>query len=496
MRKNIFWSAILALSMPLSLLISCQSDDEFVSGKQEGKGASISLDVNYPEFGGNTRTSLEEIEGDMVGNWAEGDKLLITDASGNNVGSLELTDGAGTKHATFTGNLSSNVQNGSHEFTFTYLGAGVQIDEISSSTYNLDFSSQDGDYTELNRYDVFSGKGRYTVVNGTSYAEEALQFKKLLALAHFELIFPDGVSLTGENVEISGTNLKNSVDIDLTNGALKNPTNNNIIVSGTNGDFYITMIPSEDVTPTFSVNINGTEYESTLGMRTWTAGEFVRQAYKKGVPVKMEAKEDETEIKFIDLGLPSGILWADRNLGANTKYEYGKLIGWGDVTMEKTSTQTKDYPCPYNMNSYYLEKNYYKNCTGDTRYDVVAYQLGSEYYTPDMDDWNELFNNCSGCFETLTDKDNNSINVLKLTSDINHEVLYLPLSGNRSGNNITNRGVKGYYWSAVFCLWFGSQYHEKSGVYYFFKEKDGDTVQESNYYTPMGMSIRPIKYGK
>ena len=70
MRKNIFWSAILALSMPLSLLISCQSDDEFDSGKQEGKGASISLDVNYPEFGGNTRTSLEEIEGDMVGNWA------------------------------------------------------------------------------------------------------------------------------------------------------------------------------------------------------------------------------------------------------------------------------------------------------------------------------------------------------------------------------------------------------------------------------------------
>ena len=36
--------------------------------------------------------------------------------------------------------------------------------------------------------------------------------------------------------------------------------------------------------------------------------------------------------KKIDLGLPSGILWADRNIGATDIYDGGKLFQWGDPT--------------------------------------------------------------------------------------------------------------------------------------------------------------------
>lgn len=32
--------------------------------------------------------------------------------------------------------------------------------------------------------------------------------------------------------------------------------------------------------------------------------------------------------KFIDLGLPSGRLWADRNIGANAPHEYGNYNYW------------------------------------------------------------------------------------------------------------------------------------------------------------------------
>lgn len=380
MRKNIFWSAILALSMPLSLLTSCQSDDGLVDGRQDGKGASISLDVNYPGFGENTRTSLEEIDGNMIGNWAEGDRLLITDAGGNNVGSLELTNGVGTKHATFTGHLSSAVQDGTHEFTFTYLGAGVQIDEISSSAYILNFSSQDGDYTKLNRYDVFSGKGQYTVVNGTSYAKEALQFKKLLALAHFKLMFPENVSLTNGKVEISGENLKSSADINLANGTLTNSTDGSISVSSTNGDFYITMIPAEGVKPVFKVNIDGTEYEGILNARTWNAGEFVRQGHQEGVPVTMEKVEDDSG-EFIDLGLTSGTLWASKNIGADEPYEFGNYYGWGDVTGTKTVNSASSYGpsnyanAPSSTENSYGTTYYWQCCATDANYssyDIAA----------------------------------------------------------------------------------------------------------------------------
>lgn len=36
--------------------------------------------------------------------------------------------------------------------------------------------------------------------------------------------------------------------------------------------------------------------------------------------------------KAVDLGLPSGTLWADRNIGATDIYDGGKLFQWGDPT--------------------------------------------------------------------------------------------------------------------------------------------------------------------
>lgn len=35
--------------------------------------------------------------------------------------------------------------------------------------------------------------------------------------------------------------------------------------------------------------------------------------------------------KAIDLGLPSGILWADRNIGAATPEDSGLYFQWGDT---------------------------------------------------------------------------------------------------------------------------------------------------------------------
>ena len=53
--------------------------------------------------------------------------------------------------------------------------------------------------------------------------------------------------------------------------------------------------------------------------------------------------KDFSPYKTIDLELPSGTLWADRNIGATNIYDGGKLFQWGD-------------PTPYNIPEY----------TGDT----------------------------------------------------------------------------------------------------------------------------------
>ena len=49
-----------------------------------------------------------------------------------------------------------------------------------------------------------------------------------------------------------------------------------------------------------------------------------------GVPKRLE---------FVDLGLPSGTLWATRNLGAETPEDYGYYFSWGNVVDENQMAQ-------------------------------------------------------------------------------------------------------------------------------------------------------------
>lgn len=37
------------------------------------------------------------------------------------------------------------------------------------------------------------------------------------------------------------------------------------------------------------------------------------------------------DTRAVDLGLPSGLLWADVNIGANVPEEYGDYFAWGDT---------------------------------------------------------------------------------------------------------------------------------------------------------------------
>ncbi len=46
----------------------------------------------------------------------------------------------------------------------------------------------------------------------------------------------------------------------------------------------------------------------------------------------LTATADSLDVcNMIDLGLPSGTLWADRNIGASKPEEYGHYFAWGEV---------------------------------------------------------------------------------------------------------------------------------------------------------------------
>ena len=50
-------------------------------------------------------------------------------------------------------------------------------------------------------------------------------------------------------------------------------------------------------------------------------------------PIEPSHEDDENEHnghEYVDLGLPSGILWATYNVGADTPEGFGDYLAWGD----------------------------------------------------------------------------------------------------------------------------------------------------------------------
>lgn len=104
-------------------------------------------------------------------------------------------------------------------------------------------------------------------------------------------------------------------------------------------------------------------------------------------------------MEYVDLGLPSGIMWAKCDLGGTSPEKYGDEYAWGE-TWTKT---TKKY--------YYftdiVEGQYTKYDSRDKRYflekeDDVAYlRLGEGWRYPTWNEVQELYDNCTVTESTL-----------------------------------------------------------------------------------------------
>lgn len=83
--------------------------------------------------------------------------------------------------------------------------------------------------------------------------------------------------------------------------------------------------------------------------------------------------------KAVDLGLPSGTLWADRNLDALDETDEGMLFIWGDPTGMNDTVKVPD--------------NVY-NISG-TEYDIVKEKWGEDWCMPNLEQFKELHDQCS-----------------------------------------------------------------------------------------------------
>ena len=146
---------------------------------------------------------------------------------------------------------------------------------------------------------------------------------------------------------------------------------------------------------------------------------------------KLVANNTPSGVQQVDLGLPSGTLWTDRNLGADAPEKAGDYYRFGE-----TIPFTEDSP----------EYVYYE-IEGDiagTDRDAATVNLGKNYRMPTFDQIKELLDECKWKWTKQ-----NGVNGMKVTGP-NGNSIFFPASGyrNYSSDTLDNVGSYGYYWSA------------------------------------------------
>lgn len=172
---------------------------------------------------------------------------------------------------------------------------------------------------------------------------------------------------------------------------------------------------------------------------------------------------------YVDLGLPSGTLWATCNIGAEKPEDYGNYYAWGETKgygEENTSNAMNySYAGTYTKTCYLWETNKY--CQGSdetlTKYcnissygtvdnktvleaddDAATANWGGDWRIPTYAEWQELQNNCTWTWFTL-----NGANGYKVECKTNGNHIFLPAAGFYHESDLMRVSSHGYYWSAT-----------------------------------------------
>ena len=205
------------------------------------------------------------------------------------------------------------------------------------------------------------------------------------------------------------------------------------------------------------------------------------------IDILLEGTADGHE--WVDLGLPSGTLWAICNVGAGKPEGYGNYYAWGETSTKST----------YNWNTYkyangsydkltkYCSRSDYgsngftdKQTTLQSGDDPATANWGSGWQTPSEAQWEELLSNTTNQWTTQ-----NGVKGRLFTSKKNGQTLFLPAAGLCSDKELEFAGSVGSYWSRSLH----TGYPNNVRVYGF----TSDNCGKGNSERIQGYNVRPVR---
>lgn len=287
------------------------------------------------------------------------------------------------------------------------------------------------------------------------------------------------------------TGFNNKVTVNFSENTLTNSQESNGVVTlpAGNGEKWAILLPNEAL----ESGESGSAY-SVDSVYTGTRGAVPaisnNMYLTMGIEVEITSFHSGGE-KWVNLGLPSGILWATCNVGANNPEEYGDYFAWAE-------TQPKSVYSGYNYIYYIFENTWhygytkycpnsdygYNNYTDNLTIlqpcdDAAAANYGGR--TPTEMEWRELRDNCTSTWTTL-----NGINGQCLTGP-NGNSIFLPNAGYRYEGELRNVGIMGQYWSSSLNI-------NDPQTAWEYTDSGNDYIYQAS--RPNGLSVRAVHSAK
>ncbi len=196
--------------------------------------------------------------------------------------------------------------------------------------------------------------------------------------------------------------------------------------------------------------------------------------------------EPEDNREWVDLGLPSGTLWATCNVGADSPEEFGDYFAWGETEPKETYEWSNYKWCKGakdRLTKYwdYSHSTYIDPTELEPGDDAATVNWGKWWRTPSWEEFNELCDN-SICKWKWTQI--NGVNGMLVTGP-NGNTLFLPAGSNQNGTNIPAAGEIGVLWTRTVY-----RYQTIYAGYLLFKSNGFGLSHMKRY---IGCPVRPVR---
>ena len=463
MKKTRIFSILAATAF---IVCSCSTDKDMVPADNQGECITVAqADVDDFVFGTDTRTTISNTgtftwtKNDAIGVWP----TLVPDEPASQVQFKTTAGGAST--ATFSGSGWGLLYNRKYFAYFPYKAAAQQ--DLVSGTYSLSQTQTANDNT--------AHLGANDVMYSSATAPEEGN------LAHFQFHhFGSLLKLVITVPEESKNNVFTQVELEtaqpmFTQGYSFNPTADDPVITATSqADTYTLKLGSSGkgfapvdgkLTVWFHlapVDLSGQEIKVTAldnyGKYSGALqGADFQSGHARMCEVSVATEAMDAKDLLVDMGLPSGILWAKSNMGRSglsiDETALGDYYGWGELepyyTACTVSGETLSATWRDGFGSGYVQSSYNKNSTISGTYttdgallsleDDAAYKtLGEGWRIPSIAQFEELAANCSFATATV-----NGVSGIMATSSKNGNTLFFPANGYVDGNSKVSGYVSG-----------------------------------------------------